>query len=596
MLSSVMIKHKVEASIRENTDTESVEIVAAHQLKNGDIQIFTFSTADATKLREHRGWISGLGEHAELIVPTYGVIVHGISTNSINIKDQKATIQHILADNHTVIPKAEISYIGWLTRESPLKRASSIVVEFKDPEIRTPKWPTPSSTQEWHGKGRSNIYQLYNPACRIKQCYRYYNYGHIGAQCNAAQTYGYCAELHETKNCGQKGVEGFTPKCTICKGVHTAWSNACPARKKEMSRVEQAKQIRNTYWPVFSKDEPTKDDNKQTTRRRTRNHDSNQAVTIPDTPIAEPPGQATNTLESPMRQAVHTSQEPHAPPEIRATPAPIDIPSVEEWATPATQQEDTEQHPFIDPQILAAEPLPAITLTEDDVPALGTNEITPADAESAQPSLYPLNGIQEEFSMDDADAWLANIVVNDGNDWLPDTAESDAVGAEISPPTSMATETRTAQGKIYKPCRCPQHQDIYDIWPTHNANLVIATCMKICTYCGRDCTSTTNLRKHMVRSECGHRNLEIIAGKSGRGSATTPGWTHREPEAGSSQPATEPLGHQPNARTTRSQALTHSTTTASREWWNTGNYESYSTTSRSRETSSWPACSKTTGL
>ena len=558
-LSTVMIKHKVEASIRENTGTKSVEIVAAHQLKSGDIQIFTSSTAEATKLREHRGWISGLGEHAELIVPTYGVIVHGISTNSINVKDQKATIQHILADNHTVIPKAEISYIGWLTRESPLKRASSIVVEFKDPEMANAIIYTGMA---W--EGQIHICQLYDRACRIKQCFRCYNYGHIGAQCDAAQTCGYCAELHETKNCGQKGVEGFTPKCTVCKGVHTAWSNACPERKKEMGRVEQAKQTRNTYWPVFSKEELPKYDNKQATRRRTRNPDSNQAVTIPDTPTAEPPGQATNTLEPPMRQAGHTAPEPHAPPETRATPAPIDIPSVEEWATPATQQEDTEQHPLIDPQILATEPPPAIILAEDDVPALETNEITPADAESAQPSLYPLDGIQEEFSMDDADAWLANIAINDGNDWLPDTAETDAIGTEISPPTSMATDTRTAQGKIYKACRCPRHQDIYDTWPTRNANLVIATCMKICTYCGRDCTSTTNLRKHMIRSECSHRNLEIIAGKPGRGSATTPGWTHREPETGSSQPATEPLGHQPNARTTRSQALTHSATTASR--------------------------------
>uniref|UniRef100_A0A1L7UN13 Reverse transcriptase n=1 Tax=Fusarium mangiferae TaxID=192010 RepID=A0A1L7UN13_FUSMA len=238
-----------------------------------------------------------------------------------------------------------------------------------------------------------------------------------------------------------------------------------------MGRVEQAKQIRNTYWPVFSKEERPKYDNKQANRRRTRNPDSNQAVTIPDTPIAEPPGQATNTLEPPMRQAVHTSQEPHASPETRARPAPIDIPSVEEWTTPATQQEDTEQHPLIDPQILATEPPPAIIVAEDDVPALETNEIAPADAESAQASLYPLDGIQGELSMDDADAWLANIAINDGNDWLPDTAETDAIGTEISPPTSMATDTRTAQGKIYKACRCPQHQDIYDTWPTRNANL-----------------------------------------------------------------------------------------------------------------------------
>lgn len=64
-----------------------VKVVAAHQLKSGDIQIFTSTTAEAIQLKENKGWIRSLGELAELIVPTYGVIVHGISTSSINIKD-----------------------------------------------------------------------------------------------------------------------------------------------------------------------------------------------------------------------------------------------------------------------------------------------------------------------------------------------------------------------------------------------------------------------------------------------------------------------------------------------------------------------------
>jgi len=92
-LPAVRIRHQIEASIRDHAATKTVKIVAAHQLKSGDIQIFTSSTAEAMILKENKGWISGLGDQAELIVPTYGVIVHGISTNSINVKDQRATIQ-----------------------------------------------------------------------------------------------------------------------------------------------------------------------------------------------------------------------------------------------------------------------------------------------------------------------------------------------------------------------------------------------------------------------------------------------------------------------------------------------------------------------
>ena len=105
-------------------------------------------------------------------------------------------------------------------------------------------------------EGRIHQCQLYDRACRVKQCFRYYYYGHIGTQCNTSQTCGYCAELHESKHCKQKGAEGFAPRCAVCKEAHTAWSNACPARRKEMRRVEQAKEGRSIYWHVPAKDTP----------------------------------------------------------------------------------------------------------------------------------------------------------------------------------------------------------------------------------------------------------------------------------------------------------------------------------------------------
>ncbi|EPS26196.1 hypothetical protein PDE_01132 [Penicillium oxalicum 114-2] len=131
---TVKLKDQVETSIRGNDATKQVKVVAIYQLKSGDIQIFTSTTAEAAQLKQNKGWIKGLRERAELVLPTYGVIAHRIPTNSINIKDQDATIQQVLTDNYTVVLNAEISYVGWLTKEATLKRASSIVMEFKDPE------------------------------------------------------------------------------------------------------------------------------------------------------------------------------------------------------------------------------------------------------------------------------------------------------------------------------------------------------------------------------------------------------------------------------------------------------------------------------
>ena len=48
---------------------------------------------------------------ADIIVPAHEKIVRGILTNSINVRDPKATIDEMIADNHTMISGAEISYV-----------------------------------------------------------------------------------------------------------------------------------------------------------------------------------------------------------------------------------------------------------------------------------------------------------------------------------------------------------------------------------------------------------------------------------------------------------------------------------------------------
>ena len=512
--SAAKVRQQVETSIREHAATKSVKVVAAHQLKSGDIQIFTSSTAEATKLKEKTGWIRGLGEHAELIVPTYGVIVHGISTNSINLKDQKATIQQLLADNYTVIPKAEISFVGWLTKESPLKRASSIVVEFKDPEMANAIIYTGMA---WDGQ--IHTCQLYDRACRVKQCFRCYNYGHIGAQCNAAQTCGYCAGLHETKNCTQKGEQGFTPRCAVCKGTHTAWSNACPARKKELGRVEQAKQVRDVYWPVISKKEPPKDDNPEARPRQTRNPETNRTSRATAVPAADSTGSTVTIPESPMEQPTDAPQEPRAPLQTALAPTPADLSVAEDWATPATQQEIIQQLSAVDPRLLETQQSLSIDQAAYGTSRLETTEPAPRNAVPAQPSPYPLDGMDGEFDLDDADAWLANLADNYAGEQMHDVVETTK-----SPATSLATDTRTAQGNIYKGCKCPEHQELYSNWPTSDAELTIAQCMRICMYCGKDFPVAAELRKHIrKRVQYAQRNLTVYAETRGKGSSSTPG-------------------------------------------------------------------------
>jgi len=153
-------------------------------------------------------------------------------------------------------------------------------------------------------------------------------------------------------------------------------------------------------------------------------------------------------------------------------------------------------------------------------------------------------------------------MVSNDSEWIYNSAE-----AAPSPPTSMATDTRTALGKIYKGCRCPSHQEIYSDWPTHNAELTIAQCMKICVYCGRDFLTAAELRKHMKKIKYAQRNLGICQETRGKGSSTTPAWTPRHhTETPIPRSDSEPLVLPPDARTTRSQSVTNSANGIPRLW------------------------------
>lgn len=105
--SAAWIRQQIQTSVSSYATTKSIKVIAAHRLKSGDVETLISSTTETTQLKEHQKWLKGLGQRAEVLVPTYGAIVHGVSTRSINTKDQSATFQQILADNHTVIPEAK---------------------------------------------------------------------------------------------------------------------------------------------------------------------------------------------------------------------------------------------------------------------------------------------------------------------------------------------------------------------------------------------------------------------------------------------------------------------------------------------------------
>ncbi|KAH6976507.1 hypothetical protein BKA56DRAFT_688277 [Ilyonectria sp. MPI-CAGE-AT-0026] len=186
------LKSYVDHAIKQSSNEyiEKIRVVSSNQLKSGNLSIKTATTTDMTVLRQFaEDWEHRIGNCATVCIPTYGVLAHGVRTSSMDMDNFEFIRDGLLQDNKPFIPTAEIKYIGWLTKSSSTKSASSIIVEFTKPEDAN---RVIDEGFIW----QSEVFQCerYDRPCRVRQCFQCHKYGHIGTQCKAATTTcGYCA-------------------------------------------------------------------------------------------------------------------------------------------------------------------------------------------------------------------------------------------------------------------------------------------------------------------------------------------------------------------------------------------------------------------
>ena len=244
------LQNHVDRAIEQskNRHIEKIRSASANQLKSGDLSIKTLNRSDAEALKQFaEDWIARLGKGTSIRLPTYGILVHGIRISSMDMEKFDEIKAELLHDNRAFVPNADIKYIGWLSRAALTKRASTIIVEFTNPEDANKMI---DEGLIWQGEAFQC--ERYDRQCRLKQCYKCQRYGHIGTQCKANTACGYCAKAHNSKDCPDKSDKSATRNCVVCRGAHEAWNNRCPARKEELSKVKAAYDARQPYHFVPS--------------------------------------------------------------------------------------------------------------------------------------------------------------------------------------------------------------------------------------------------------------------------------------------------------------------------------------------------------
>ena len=134
------LKAHVERAITQsrNENIVNIKILPSNQLKSGDLSIKTATGNEVGALKQFTNdWVHRINRRVTVRIPTYGVIAHSIRTSTMDMAKFEETRYQILCDNIPFIPKAEIKYVGWLTRNALTKMAPSTIIEFTDQKMPT---------------------------------------------------------------------------------------------------------------------------------------------------------------------------------------------------------------------------------------------------------------------------------------------------------------------------------------------------------------------------------------------------------------------------------------------------------------------------
>ena len=165
-----------EARNVKSAPLASVRFVAAKQLASGDLRFHLRTAREVEIVRTHPEWVKFISKKAELLMPTWGIVVHDMNVRSLGVNSprqaelrekQDVIIDQLLSNNrHLWGDSAQISRISWLL--SPKGKTGALVIEFVSPE-------TANIAIEqgvlWDCESKSAV--KYDRAIRVRQCRQY---------------------------------------------------------------------------------------------------------------------------------------------------------------------------------------------------------------------------------------------------------------------------------------------------------------------------------------------------------------------------------------------------------------------------------------
>ena len=208
-------KKSIEQILQRIADVSTGQrnlIMSLRKLSSDDISLHAVSPDARANLEKTQTWAKGIASSARVARRTFAVLAHGVRT-TIDMSNQEKAIGRLIKDNARLHEDLEVLRIVWPKKVADSGKAhSSLIVEVA----------TEAMTNRLMNVGMLDSYQecaceLFEKNCRITQCFRCHEFGHMAKVCRKDQRCGKCAGKHHIEECV---VPPNRRRCANCNGNH----------------------------------------------------------------------------------------------------------------------------------------------------------------------------------------------------------------------------------------------------------------------------------------------------------------------------------------------------------------------------------------
>lgn len=162
----------------------------------------------------------------------------------IDFEKIEETKEKFMTQNASICTNIKIESLFWLLSIEKNRQIVSLVIEVDNVKMANP-------LIEEELVMNHILYKCirYKFACKVKQCFKYYEYGYILVYCRKNTRCKAYSGLHRTLECSQDKEQ----KYFLCNDAYISYDKKCDYRKKKYLKIEVVKQNIPQLYDISSK-------------------------------------------------------------------------------------------------------------------------------------------------------------------------------------------------------------------------------------------------------------------------------------------------------------------------------------------------------